>query len=444
MITLDNPQAAADIIKPHLGLRVTASISGQFGSGKTSALAAIVGAAVASGMIGLHEMAVYAPTGIAIRRLRAMIGEHWPELAPQSDLFARELSGTPTDAYFGHTALEHDDGALPMDRVKREYLDVLRRLNSLTDDPRDVAFLRGLSPKVEASLRFDIERRKRGDPLPLMLQLHGAADFLKAYKARNNIVDDADLLHGDYYHSKQVRLVLLDETGDEDRARLLRFFPNASVIATSVEPQPADISMHLPRCLRQPERWDIVDHKASPFLIPPPDDFASLFILTNPWRHGIWLHWLATHGIPPPLRYNWRAMVAAYRLDQGETVRAYDINPLLRRAGLQPDLDRHVDRDEIEGWSNWRDVGAADVRTRDHLDAVLKRYGGVSGLPFVKLVTPPTVRQAEADVVIFDCAGGRPGDASIVELALTRAKKRLIVLQGETVQKRLSGDFAIT
>src|SRR5262249_8494664 len=152
------------------------------------------------------------------------------------------------------------------------------------------------------------------------------------------------------------RLLLLDEVSDEDRDTGVRFFPNASIIATSVEPQPADVALHLPRCLRAPERGDVADHTASPFLIPPPGDLASAFILTNPWPRAVGLRWLREHGLPQPDSTAWRAMRAAHRLDQGATVSAWDINPLLKRAGL-PREEGWIDRDDIvDGWSGWREI----------------------------------------------------------------------------------------
>lgn len=419
--------------------RVAVSLSGPFGSGKTSALAAIVGEMVDDGAIDLHEIAAFAPTRQAIRRLRAMIGAHWPDVTqPQSELFARELSGTPTDALVGHTALVHDDESLRLDRVAREYRDVLRRLNRLTDDPRDVAFLNGLTPRIDAALRFDIERRKRGEALPPSVYLHGVADFLRDYKARHGALDIADLLNGDYYVSKQIRLLLLDEVSDEDRDTVVRFFPNASIVTTSVDERPADVALHLPRCLRAPDRWDVVDHSASPFLIPPPDDFASLFILTNPWRRAVWLRWLREHGLPQPDSTAWRAMVAAYRLDRDESVSAWDVNPLLMRAGL-PREEGWIDRDEIDGWPGWREIGAADPYIRDHLDAVQAREPDPAHWPTIRINVAANVRHDEADAVIFDCAAGRPSSNELIDLALTRATKRLIVLQGETASRRLPG-----
>jgi hypothetical protein len=118
-------------------------------------------------------------------------------------------------------------------------------------------------------------------------------------------------------------------------------------------------------------------------------------------------------------------------------VRARVVNRMLTRAGLKPDED-YVHRDDIDGWTDWREIGGrADQIMRDHAEAVLARYGRLTGLPEVRITSPLQARHVEAETVIIDAAGGGWDDVEIAELALSRATKRLIVLQGEIARLQL-------
>lgn len=431
-----NPLEAAESLRLRIAgdKPFSASIFGPFGCGKTTALAEIVGVADRLG-VTLNEIAAFAPTQAAARRLRGLIGQRWPELDPR-DLFAPELSGVPMDALRGHTALPGRDLPHMIDWVARGYLDVVRQANDFGNgvDPK---FLASVRPKIRKVLRYDIAKRLRREPLPRAAPLYAIAKFLAEHKARHHLLDKADLANGDLYVSPQIRLLLLDQIDEQDRALLVRLFPNASVIATSLTALRADVAIELPRCLRQPERWNIVVNKPSPFQIPAPQDFASLFIMTPPWRRGVWLAWLRVNGLPQPPSIGWSAIVAAWSLDQGGCVPARRINPLLKRAGLDPETD-WLYRDDIAGWTDWREIGGRfNPALRDHADAVLERFGRLTWLPLVRMSMPRLVRYLEAEIVILDYGSGMPADDSTA-LAISRATKRLIVLQGETARQQVT------
>jgi len=154
----------------------------------------------------------------------------------------------------------------------------------------------------------------------------------------------------------------------EDEATILtRYFPTASIVTTGRDCKDADVVFCLPDCLRKPERVNI---DAPVSLIPPPDDFASLFILAPPWRRGPWLGWLRQHGLPCPFKL-----------------------------------------------SRWK---------AEHVLAVLERYDRLSNLPLVKLSGASAVRGIEAEVVIADEQALI--DDVTKEIALRRATRRLVVV----------------
>lgn len=429
------PQSAAESLRsviraakaPTTKLCFTCNISGPLGSGKTTALARLVEIAFECG-ISLDEIAVFAPTQFAIRRLRMLAAAPWPDVEP-ADLFAPVLSGTPDDALRMHTALACDDTEYRLGHVAHCYLDHLARLNGLAQaNPSDMAFRNSLKPRVLSGLRADIEARTEQVPLPRNSYLHAIANFVGEYKRSRRLADRADLLHAGYYQSHQVRILLLDEIAESERSLIVRYFPQASVVDTSLTPHPADVVIALPRCLRQPRRLDIVDDDPVPTMVPPLPAFDSLFIVAPPWRHRRWLYWLHENAIPPPPSARWRAIAAAWRFDQEQSVPARALNPLLARAGLEPVTSGRwlVEPGEVDGWSSWLDVGAHDPVTFDHALGVLARYGRLDHLPTVRLGMAP--RHVEADVVIADgSCGWRDDDDE--QVAVTRATKQLVTLQ---------------
>ena len=426
------PTEAAESLRDWItgGSVFSASIAGTYGSGKTTALAATIHAVLDLG-IDLNEIAVFAPTEPMIRRLRALVGSRWPDADPQADIFAHELSGVPEDAMRRHTALACDDRPVRLSDLKRGYLDILARINDITAPVSDLdrKFLKSLEPRLSAALQADREARLDNLQWPRGSYLAAVRDYVVTYKALHRLRDKPDLVHADYYTSRQVRLLVLDEVDEAESAILTCYFPNASIITASLTGRPADIALHLPICLRHPDRLDIEDAVIAPRLVPPPpDDFASLFLIVPPWRHGPWLAWLSSLGIPPPADFRrWRAVVAAWRCDHGGVTVAPTINPLLTANGLARCDDWLVSADDVEGWTDWRDLaGRFDVRMRDHADAVLARYGQLDELPTVRMARPAMLRGIEADVVITDAAAWVGDDAR--EIALSRATRQLIVI----------------
>jgi hypothetical protein len=436
MIAISNadvttPQQAAESLRPLIaaGARFSASISGPFGSGKSTALANVVWLAFDLD-ITLNEIAVFAPDHLAIRHLRRLIGARWPDLDPQTELFAPHLTGLPVDALRGHTALIGDDVPINSADLMRGFVDFLARINDIETPPSaaDAAFLDSLKPRLAAAIGADLEARLDPSmPWPRDAYLDAVRDYVADYKERRRLLDLADLVHGDHYVSDNVRLLLLDEIDEPDCALIARCFPNAGIVATGARPRSSDVAIQLPRCLRSPARFDIVDDNPVPQLLPPLADFNSLFILAPRWRLRLWLPWLAQQGIPPPANWSrWRAMVAAWRLDQDQSAFARALNPLLKRAGLAPSDDWLVDPGDVEGWSTWQEIGAADPLTRDHALSVLNRYGQLTALPIVRIAR--RLRHVEADVVIADASSGWLDDDGEA-LATSRATRQLIVMK---------------
>jgi hypothetical protein len=89
----------------------------------------------------------------------------------------------------------------------------------------------------------DYQARLERRPLPSHVHLEVLSEFAAAYKRRERLLDYADLLHGDYVVSPQVRLLVLDEVDERDHTIVERFFPNASVIASGLKPRPAEIQI---------------------------------------------------------------------------------------------------------------------------------------------------------------------------------------------------------
>lgn len=288
---METPQQIAESFRSPIanGERFAASISGPRGSGKTSVLAQLIQIVIDLGW-NLNDVAAFAPTHRAVRHLRRLAARPWPDL-DEDQLLADHLSGTPYTALRTHTQLPGDgcDARILM----RAYLDHLANLNALDPgNPPDVEFLASLTPRLRAGIDAEREARCAGTPLPRNVYLQAIADFVAEYKSAYGLLDLADLMHADYYTSPNVRLLLLDEVNVPDRRLIERLFPNAAVIAASLAPSPADLSIELPRCLRAPERIDIYDSEPLPQLVPPLPEFSSLFVFTARWRIGPWLRWI--------------------------------------------------------------------------------------------------------------------------------------------------------
>jgi hypothetical protein len=437
-----NPLQAAEQLMTLIGTARSASLSGPYGSGKSSALSCLVGAAVSSGL-GLHEIAAYASTPLAIDRLRQLIGTRFA--CEPGDLFCDGLSGTLMEALRHHTAIISSDRALNIESVVNDFLAMITVANDLAKTPENAAFLQSMRPKVRDAIRLDIMRREHGGALPGLAFYHNVAETLARHKEDTGILDDADLVHGDYRTSRQVRLLLLDELDATPlrRAALLRLFPNAAIVETSRAARAADLALQLSDCLRRPERWDMIDSNPLPQHIPAlPSDLSSLLIVAPPWRSGLWFGWLGSQGLPPaPHMAGWRAIVAAHRYDDEDAidVPVKRLKPLLDRAGLTYDGDPTdwISRGDVVGWSSWRELGERYFpKAYAHAVAVLERFGRLTGLPRVRVSSADALRHDEAEVVIVDATGGL--DADQTAIALSRATKRLITMQGERPSEKLA------
>lgn len=268
---------------------------GDFACGKTTTLAEIVWRAESQG-IDRGNMAVFAPNLYGIRRLKDVIGRAYGEA---EDLFLPEFCGLPIEAMHSHSAMI-GDSILDRDELSDEYLMLIARANGLCQhNPTDASWLLSLKPQVVAAIGADHESRLYHRPLPRNAYLSAVSEFIAEHKREARVLDRADLLHGDYYQSPQVKLLLLDEVAAEDRGILQRFFPCASVITTSHQPVAADVTVHLKDTLRHPARSEYCN--VTPDLIPPPAPCESLLIATSKWRKWMWMKWLKDNHLPYPL-----------------------------------------------------------------------------------------------------------------------------------------------
>ena len=202
------PQECAESLR-HVLIRieaVTTHISGPCGAGKTTALAHIVRMSCETG-IPLSQTAVFASTGSALRHLCALIGDE------PDRLFSKERVGVPLDAMRRHSVLVGKDRALHTNEVAAGYLDILARLNDISEPVTDSdrRFLDSLKPRLLAALRADHECRLGGLAWPRNAYLDSVRDYTADYKTLQRLHDKADFVHADYYVSRQVRLLILDE-----------------------------------------------------------------------------------------------------------------------------------------------------------------------------------------------------------------------------------------
>jgi len=355
------PQACAESVRDAIARRnrFTACIFGPPGSGKTSALASVIHAARDVGVTSA-QIAAFAPWP-AIERLRALAGGLQPD-----------LSGIPIDAMRRYSAQIGSHRLLQPEAIASGYIgDVLAPLNDITVEPTETEarFLESLKPRVLAAIQADHDARLGSQALPRNAYLECVADYASNYKSHRRLLDKADLIRGNYYSCKQVRLLCLDEISPDDAVVMRRYFPNASVIVASQQETEADIAIGLPRCLRKPEKIEI---EAGPLTTvpPPPNDFGSLFILASPGRRSAWLSWLRGQGLPAPFRL-----------------------------------------------SRW---------PAEHAGAVLARYDRLSHLPIVRFGSPASVRGIEAEFVITESASW--ADDELRDIALSRATRRLMII----------------
>jgi len=355
-----SPQTIAESVIERIerGERFTACVVGPRGSGKTTVLAAIAQAS-------RNQIAGFAPWP-AVTRLQSLTGKEWQ---------------LPLDAMRKYTAVIGSNKYVHADAVASGYIeDVLARINDISDPPTETEelFLESLKPRVLEALRADHDARLDRQPLPRNAYLEAVREYAAAYRKRRGLLDKADLIHSNYYVCRQVRLLLMDEVEAQDAAVLPRYFPNASIVTTSRQQKDGHVSFHLPACLRQPVSIELEAQFVS--MVPPPEDFASLFVLACPWHRSAWLAWLKHHGLPAPFR--------------------------------------------LSKWS------------ADHAAAVLARFNRLSQLPTVRLGSPASVQGIEAEFVIVERAACF--NADLLDIALTRATRQTIVINAAGSRQRSS------
>jgi hypothetical protein len=429
MVTPDTPQEVAAAIR--LGSRrLSAAVVGPPSCGKTTALAHVVRDAITCGMC-LPSIAVFAHSRAAARGLRQMIAEAWPELTPH-ELFDRGKIGIPLDAASAHSWFKHERVTEHRDYVRAAgaFCALIKVVGGLGEDLAAQAFLAERQEDIVEAIRFDIDSRLHGRHLPRIAWLHEIADFFKAYKAREELADIADIYRHPICGDESVELLVIDEVNEDERTILRRCFPRARTVTASRTPIAADQVIELTRPLREPERIEIVDDVGSPRLVPHNLIEGTLMIVVaNParWRMPHWRHWCDDAGLHPrigsrPLTSSWRAVVGAWRIDHGAEVNAHEVVPLLRAAGLQ------LGRADIPGFTNWREVCKGDPREVRRAEAVLERYGRLVDLPDHRILTPKQARGREADTVIVDRTSGIFSDGDLAT-AMSRARRKLIVVR---------------
>lgn len=240
MVSLANPISAADAI-PYRR-RFTASLIGPHGSGKTTALAEIIGRAEDSG-IDMGRIAAFAPTMPAARHLSATVMARWWPDALHDVIFDVGKTGTPLHAIVHNTVAgegrrfaRSSKGAA--ERAAVQYLEVLRRLNGLDHSEASERFLRKQLPKIRRAILYDLDRRLRDPEKPYNSYLYHVAVFYEAFKNAVGEFDIADMVHSACYVDHDVRLLVLDEVNDNERRALVALYPDASIVAATFAEQP--------------------------------------------------------------------------------------------------------------------------------------------------------------------------------------------------------------
>lgn len=236
----ETPHAAAEHLRPWFARHFAAAITGEPGSGKTTAVAHIIHAAVEAGL-PLHRIAAYAPTHRAAERLREIVGSFWPD-EPVWDLFEPGMSGTPLTAAQSRRFEQ-------LDRWHREAVDeftaLIKHVGEIGDNKKSLRFLRRRRSEIHAAIAYDIDARLNGGELPMIAWFHEIADFYREFKHRRKLVDIADLYVEPLEPMTKCPLLVLDEIKDaRDRALLLRIYPNASTVTVGADPG-ADIVIQL-------------------------------------------------------------------------------------------------------------------------------------------------------------------------------------------------------
>lgn len=433
----ETPQAAADVFRPWFGRSFSAAITGEAGSGKTTAVAHAIHAAVEAG-IPLHLIAAFSPTTMAANRLRQLVGSFWPTASPR-DLFGDGMSGTPIDAARERTTLRFERVDRSHKGAVKEFTALIKRVGEIGDGLSSQKFLQGRETDICRAIHADIEARLTGQELPLIAWLHEIADFYRAFKQRNGLVDVADLHLAPVAPMHDCALLFLDDIGALDRALLRRIFPAASVVTTGPADQPCDLCVSLGESLRRPERIELEDQHGPPSLVPVPGGSVLILLPGRAgWRYGEWCRWCDACGLPFRDEWRspeWRGLVAAWRLDRGEEVPFIWIETLLAASGLDcADDEGLIDRDDIPRWRSWRELAIrpALIRAADH---ILARFGSLRDIPVTRILQARAARGIEAETVIVDCfARGLP---EVYPLALSRATRRLIILQGHRAAQRI-------
>lgn len=239
------PQVAAESLAFLVGKgeRFECSLQGPHLCGKSLSLAELVWRADQLD-VAMVEMAVFGRTRPAIWKLRRLIGSHWPDLDPHKDLFPPELTGVVIDALHAHSAVPGYSKPMPYEAIADDYLMKIADANQLEMTPTNANWLKSVRKYVVAAIQTDLACRLEKIALPLNAYVHLVAEHVAAYKRDYELIDFADLVHGPYYQSPQVRLLLLDEVDAQQRKLVARFFPNASIVTTEINDAGA-LSMRL-------------------------------------------------------------------------------------------------------------------------------------------------------------------------------------------------------
>jgi len=197
-------------------------------SGGAEALAAIGRAVIERGMSPL-AIGLFAKD--RARSLRAEIARAFPVVDDPAELFEDDACGRPRDAMLKHSRYERIASGADIERAATEFTAIIAHAGGFAvSDDFDRKFLARRQREIMRGLALDISCRARSEPLPPIAWLHEAAAHYSNYKERFGLVDAHDLDAAAFWSERSIRLLLLDDIGADDCARLIRIFPGAAMI----------------------------------------------------------------------------------------------------------------------------------------------------------------------------------------------------------------------
>src|SRR5262245_50236142 len=241
-------RAAALAVRPLLIARRRFAV-GVVGGGKTEALAAMATEAAHEFGIPISYAAVLAHEEAVTYALQCAIGDAVDPTARQA--FFPHLAGTVLAIAHAHSWQLPLVKAGHRRRVIEHHLALIRRAAGLSEEEA-AKFLRGRKDDVAAALDLDLRARLAerqapelfaemigdGQRLPALSFVLEAIETYRGFKARERIVDAADVFAGQLVAEAECPLVLIDEAQEVPplaRRAVARLFPRAGVMFATSE-----------------------------------------------------------------------------------------------------------------------------------------------------------------------------------------------------------------